>query len=147
MLSTNHIGKFKLSVASLFFVSLTMMNLSIVINAADLAPEITRGKGEACVEDKDIMRRNHMDLLRHDRDETVHKGNREIKYSLKKCIACHAIDGPNGKALTASDPKHFCRSCHDYAAVTVDCFQCHASRPELKKAHETEDLSSEGKDK
>lgn len=163
MQPNNHIGKvLKLSIASL-----VMMSLSMVINAADLAPEITPGKGEACVEDKDFMRRNHMDLLRHDRDETVHKGNRDIKHSLKDCISCHAIDGSDGKALTVSSPKHFCRSCHDYAAVSVDCFQCHASRPELetldmsseelKKVHENkdslfenkefEDKDSEGKDK
>jgi hypothetical protein len=32
--------------------------------------------------------------------------------------------------VTVSSPQHFCRSCHDYAAVKVDCFECHASRPE-----------------
>ena len=37
-----------------------------------------------------------------------------------------------GKAITVAEPEHFCRSCHDYAAVTIDCFQCHASRPEVK---------------
>jgi len=31
--------------------------------------------------------------------------------------------------VTVDDPQHFCRTCHDYAAVRPDCFQCHASRP------------------
>ena len=97
-------------------------------------PSIPKGKTEACVADSDFMRRNHMDLLRHDRDKTVHDGNRNIKYSLKKCISCHAVEGSDGNVVKATDPKHFCRTCHDYAAVTIDCFQCHASRPSEKMA-------------
>ena len=92
-------------------------------------PDIARGKGEFCVEDTDFMRRNHMNLLMHQRDETVQQGIREKKHSLKECISCHAVAGPDSMALTVASPKHFCRSCHDYAAVKIDCFDCHASRP------------------
>jgi predicted CXXCH cytochrome family protein len=92
-------------------------------------PGISRGQGEFCVEDTDFMRRNHMNLLMHQRDETVQQGIRENKHSLKECISCHAIPGPDSIALTVASPKHFCRSCHDYAAVKIDCFDCHASRP------------------
>ena len=134
MFANSRIGYLvKLSIFSLLMVSFTMtIDSSRVLTAAELLPEIAKAKGEQCVEEKIFMRRNHMDLLRHDRIETVHNGNRDLKYSLKKCISCHAVDGPDGTALTVSSPKHFCRSCHDYAAVSVDCFQCHASRPELK---------------
>ncbi len=128
MFSTDFISSMaKLCIASMMVVAFTM-----TISAEDLRPEISKGKGEACIDDKDFMRLNHMDLLRHDRDKTMRTGNRDIKYSLKKCINCHAVDGPDGKTLTVESPKHFCRSCHDYAAVSIDCFQCHASRPELK---------------
>jgi hypothetical protein len=24
---------------------------------------------------------------------------------------------------------HFCQSCHNYAAVKIDCFECHSSKP------------------
>ncbi len=92
-------------------------------------PDIAKGNGEFCVEDTDFMRRNHMDLLMHQRDDTVQQGIREKKHSLKECISCHAIAGPDSMALTVASPKHFCRSCHDYAAVKIDCFDCHASRP------------------
>ena len=92
-------------------------------------PDISRGKGESCVEDTDFMRRNHMDLLMHQRDDTVQQGIREKKHSLKECISCHTIAGPDSMALTVASPKHFCRSCHDYVAVKIDCFDCHASRP------------------
>jgi len=93
-------------------------------------PDIPMCQGEKCVEDTDFMRRNHMSLLDHQRDETMHEGIRSKQHSLKECISCHAVAGPDAMPVTVSSPQHFCRSCHDYAAVSIDCFQCHASRPE-----------------
>lgn len=92
-------------------------------------PAPAKGQGEACVAPTDWMRRYHMTVLTHQRDKTVHSGDRTGRFDLKGCIACHAVKGSDGQAVTVSDPKHFCRSCHDYAAVAVDCFSCHASRP------------------
>lgn len=86
--------------------------------------------GTQCVRPADFMRRNHMAMLKHDRNLTVHQGDRAVEASLKECVTCHAVPGADGKAVTVADPKHFCRACHDYAAVKVDCFECHASRPE-----------------
>ena len=94
-------------------------------------PDIPKGQGEQCVEDSNLMRRNHMTMLKHQRDETMLKGVRSKQYSLKECVACHAVPGPDSTPVTVASPKHFCRSCHDYAAVKIDCFQCHASRPEM----------------
>jgi predicted CXXCH cytochrome family protein len=94
-------------------------------------PAIPRGQGQSCVAPTDWMRRYHMTVLTHQRDKTVHDGVRAGPFDLKGCIACHAVPGTDGKPVTVSDPKHFCRGCHDYAAVSVDCFQCHASRPDL----------------
>jgi len=68
-------------------------------------------------------------LLLHQRDETVHKGIRTKKHSLKECFTCHVVKDKDNKPLTVSSPKHFCRECHDYAAVSIDCFQCHTSIP------------------
>jgi len=96
-------------------------------------PQPAKGKGDKCVAPTDWMRRYHMTALTHKRDETVHEGIRTKKFSLKACIDCHAVNGDDGKPVTVSDPRHFCRTCHDYAAVSVDCFQCHASRPEPGK--------------
>ena len=93
-------------------------------------PTIPMGQGDSCVEDTDFMRRNHMNLLKHQRDETMLKGVRDEQYSLKECISCHVVKGPDAVPLTVASPQHFCRSCHDYAAVNIDCFQCHASRPD-----------------
>jgi len=103
-------------------------------------PVIPMGQSDSCVKDTDFMRRNHMNLLRHQRDETMLKGVRNEQYSLKECISCHAVTGPDAIPLTIASPQHFCRSCHDYVAINVDCFQCHASRPEI----ESHGMVSEG---
>ncbi len=106
----------------------TMSNMRL---AGVPQPDIPKAiKGESCIAPTDFMRRNHMELLKHDRMDAVHFGNRKIRASLKQCIGCHAVKDAAGEPMTAKDPKHFCRSCHDYVAVKIDCFECHASRPD-----------------
>jgi hypothetical protein len=39
-------------------------------------PVIDSGTAEQCVEPVEFMRRNHMELILHQRDETVHRGIR-----------------------------------------------------------------------
>jgi hypothetical protein len=95
-------------------------------------PVIPRGRGERCVADTEFMRRNHMTLLMHQRDATMRQGIRSKQFSLSECVACHAVTGPDRKPVSISNPSHFCRACHDYAAVQIDCFQCHASRPDAE---------------
>lgn len=94
-----------------------------------LLPVIPKALQKAEKGHAELMRRNHMDLMIHKRDETVHDGIRTKQYSLKACISCHAVPGPDKQPVSVKSPKHFCRTCHDYAAVKVDCFQCHASKP------------------
>ncbi|MBS1179279.1 MAG: hypothetical protein H6R06_3691 [Proteobacteria bacterium] len=89
-------------------------------------PVIEKARGESCVAEPAFMRRNHMDLLKHQRDETVHRGVRDPRSSLKGCIECHASSATGSVAAAPTD---FCASCHSYAAVKVDCFECHASKP------------------
>ena len=97
-------------------------------------PKPARGRGDKCVADTAWIRRNHMTALSHQRDSTVHDGIRTSRFSLKECIDCHAVKGADGKPVTVASEKHFCRTCHAYAAVQIDCFECHASRPEAKAA-------------
>jgi len=92
-------------------------------------PAIPKGKGDHCVRDTDFMRRYHMTMLKHQRDETVHDGVRGGDFSIKACVTCHAVNGADGQPVSYADPKHFCRSCHSYASVSIDCFECHASKP------------------
>ena len=82
---------------------------------------------QGCVEPTEEMRRNHMRHLLHQRDDTVHKGIRTQQYSLEQCINCHISEAAD--APRVSSEQHFCNSCHTYAAVSIDCFQCHADRP------------------
>ena len=93
-------------------------------------PAIPRAKGEKCVAETAYMRRFHMTELRHQRDETTHRGIRTTRFSLKECVACHATTGADGQPVSVNAPGQFCASCHEFAAVTIDCFQCHASKPE-----------------
>ena len=82
--------------------------------------------GTQCVAEPALMRREHMNLLKHQRDDTVRGGIRGAKYSLKGCIDCHASLKTQSVAKAESN---FCISCHSYAAVKIDCFECHASQP------------------
>ena len=84
--------------------------------------------GTQCVADPALMRRDHMVMLKHQRDETVHGGIRGAKASLKDCVDCHASPA-SGSGSVAAAPGDFCVSCHRYAAVSIDCFECHAGKP------------------
>lgn len=83
-------------------------------------------KGEKCVAPPEVMRRDHMEMLQHQRDETVHSGVRGAKASLQACVECHASKKTGSVAASKED---FCVSCHSYTAVKIDCFECHATRP------------------
>ncbi len=86
---------------------------------------------QACVEPLEVIRRQHGQLMQHQRDDTVHQGIRGSQHSLKGCINCHVTPNAQGQTLSIhDDPQHFCSVCHQFAAVKIDCFQCHASTPE-----------------
>lgn len=88
---------------------------------------------KSCVAPTDYMRRNHMELIKHQRDATVHLGIRATEHTLAGCIACHASVGPDGKAAPVNEKGQFCYTCHDFAAVRVNCFDCHATAPQAAK--------------
>ena len=93
-------------------------------------PEIVIAKPGHCVEPTEVMRRDHMKLLLHQRELTVHEGLRKPKYSLARCVECHA----SVKTGSVLGQDGFCQSCHSYAGVKLDCFECHASKPERVSA-------------
>ncbi len=90
------------------------------------APAIVIERGEHCIAPAAEMRRNHPDMLRHQRDLTLRRGERGSPVSLNRCIECHASRS-NGSVL-GSD-RNFCQGCHRYAAVSIDCFECHQAAP------------------
>lgn len=84
----------------------------------------------SCVEDTEVMRHKHFEFILHQRDETMHRGIRTSKHSLKNCLNCHVQPRPDGSYPKHTDPDHFCSACHEYAAVRIDCFECHFDGPE-----------------
>jgi hypothetical protein len=101
------------------------------VTAGIPVPDVPKAiKGENCVEDTAFMRRNHMEILKHQRDKTLREGIRTKKHSLQGCLTCHAVKDVDGSFVTIKSEKHFCNSCHGYAAVKIDCFGCHASVPQ-----------------
>ena len=96
-------------------------------------PVIETARGGSCVGPSAFMRRNHMTLLKQQRDDTLRRGIRTGKYSLKACVACHASQ--TTQSVNAA-PSNFCQSCHNYAAVKIDCFECHANTPPTTTAQQ-----------
>ncbi|HHN66942.1 MAG TPA: hypothetical protein ENK15_02735 [Thermopetrobacter sp.] len=116
--------------AGLKTVMLALAVMAAPALAGDVAPKvpIDRSKGE-CVLPGPEMRRQHMELLKHRRDATMYDGVRGGKVAFAACLNCHAVKGDDGKPVTVKSPQHFCRVCHDYTAVKVDCWSCHVSVP------------------
>ena len=83
-----------------------------------------------CVEATDVMRRDHMKFLLHQRERTMREGIRTKAHSLAGCVECHA----SAKTGSVLGEQGFCESCHRYASVKLDCFECHASKPERVSA-------------
>ncbi len=86
-------------------------------------PVVKIEKSGTCVAPTEEMRRDHMKMLFHQRDRTVRQGFREPRFSLKGCVECHA-SRESGSVL---GKEGFCSSCHAYASVKMDCFECHSS--------------------
>lgn len=114
--------------------ALLVLTLSAPAGAGDekgVGPNIPAPvKGERCVEDTDEMRKNHMQYLLKHRDETLREGIRTKQYSLKECLECHVPAKADTQEAARSEGEHFCKSCHMYTGVKIDCFECHATRPE-----------------
>lgn len=99
-------------------------------------PEILKweqqyGKKE-CVESKEFMRTEHMQLLNNWRDSVVRDDNRgyisdanhkRFNMSIQNgCMVCH------------SSKKKFCDECHNYMAVKPYCWDCHLTPDEKEEA-------------
>lgn len=81
-------------------------------------------------QDPTVMIRNHPNLLISHRSVVVYKGVRTATDSIEQCVTCHVVKGEDKQPIGIEDPKHFCRGCHLRAAVTIDCFECHNSKPQ-----------------
>lgn len=96
--------------------------------------KIGANAGDACVKETQWMRRNHMELLKHDRDRTLRQGIRPVEGSLKGCVDCHSNKSEQGHYIPVNAEGEFCSGCHSYTAVSIDCFECHATKPDTVRA-------------
>ncbi len=95
--------------------------------AVSIPDPVKPAAADECVEPVEVMRRDHMKFLDHQRDRTVIDGERGSKYSLVGCMDCHN-PADSAKVVRYEDPEHFCAECHAFASVKIDCFECHADR-------------------
>lgn len=138
----------------LLFITLALCAIGISIVFADSPADIPPPKQKyseetVCVEPVEVMRKQHFDFVLDHRDKTVIDGIRTKKHSLIECINCHITANVQGEFARYSEDTHFCASCHQYTAVNIDCFQCHADRPEeairkAKNPNQTVEHSSQG---
>ncbi len=93
-------------------------------------PEIQKMTVKRCVESKEFMRGEHMQMLNDWRDSVLRDGDRTYvsnsgeRYTMSlqnTCMKCH------------SNKKEFCDQCHNYAAVTPYCWTCHLEPKEKGK--------------
>ena len=123
-----------LSITKIISIGAAVM-LPLTVYADSLLPTVPKAKKNfndttLCVEPVEVMRERHMDFILHQRNDTMREGDRSGQHSLKECIACHNAPAEDGKVASAESPEHFCSSCHTYTAVQIDCFSCHADKPE-----------------
>jgi hypothetical protein len=85
-------------------------------------PVIQQMAEKKCVESKQVMKTEHMQMLNDWRDAVVRDGLRVYtaadgkQYSMSlqnTCMKCH------------SNKKQFCDQCHNYVAVKPYCWDCH----------------------
>ncbi|HED13690.1 MAG TPA: Hdr-like menaquinol oxidoreductase cytochrome c subunit [Gammaproteobacteria bacterium] len=116
----------------LYVMLLAMVSL---VRAAVPVPDIPLPQdAKQCVQPKSIMRREHFNFLYHQRDETMRRGIRTKRYSLVNCVSCHAQKDAKQQYIPINEKGQFCSSCHEYTAVKIDCFECHATVPVSKSA-------------
>lgn len=114
-------------------VGMAFLAIPLSVNAEVPRPDVPEANAtfsdtQGCVEPTEEMRKNHMEYILHQRDETLRQGVRAGKYSLQECIDCH-VPQPEEKVVRIDSEEHFCQSCHSYAAVKIDCFSCHRDTP------------------
>jgi hypothetical protein len=103
---------------------------------------VAREGATQCIRDTAWMRRHHMELLMHSRDDVVHRGIRKPEETLPGCMNCHLTRLADGSYPSVSSPEFFCNSCHIQVGVKTDCFSCHSNKPEAMVADVTSDAGT-----
>lgn len=99
-------------------------NLSAAVTAKGPNPALPVNARQ-CVAPVEYMKTSHMRLLLDWREQVVRQGGREFTafngqhYNMSLTSTCLEQCHTSGKA-------EFCDRCHNYAAVSVPCWDCHA---------------------
>ena len=118
------------SISILAGVLLGLMSVLGSVSAGDAVEGSAKAdKLDQCVAPTQDMRRNHFEMIKHQRDMTVHQGIRKTDDSLSGCVDCHARQDGAGEAVAIDSEGEFCAGCHEYTAVSIDCFSCHSAVP------------------
>ena len=120
----------KSSISILAGMLLGLMSVLGCVQAGDAVEGSAKAdKLDQCVAPTPDMRRNHFEMIKHQRDLTVRQGIRNRDDSLAKCVDCHARKDAAGTSVSIDSEGEWCAGCHEYVAVSIDCFSCHSSVP------------------
>ncbi|MBW2568046.1 MAG: sulfate reduction electron transfer complex DsrMKJOP subunit DsrJ [Deltaproteobacteria bacterium] len=86
-----------------------------------------------CLEPKDFMKAEHMQILDVWRDSVVRTANRVYVNKNGKKFNMSLSSGENSCMGCHSNKADFCDKCHDYASVRPYCWDCHIEPPKEKK--------------
>lgn len=87
---------------------------------------------KVCVESKEYMKANHMQILDVWRNEVVRKGNKIYTNSMGKEYNISLSSGEESCLGCHGDKAEFCDKCHTYASVEPYCWDCHIDPKEKK---------------
>ncbi len=119
----------KIGLSALLLMCLGVLAGGGVVHAKGVEGSAKADSLDACVAPTPFMRRNHFELIKHQRDITVHEGIRKTDNSLAGCIDCHVRKDVQGHHVAVNASGEFCAACHEFTATTMDCFTCHATTP------------------
>ena len=86
-----------------------------------------------CVEPKEYMKVEHMQILDIWRDGVVREANRVYISEKGKKFNMSLSTGDDSCMGCHSNKADFCDKCHDYTSVTPYCWDCHIEPPKEKK--------------
>ncbi|MBW2632228.1 MAG: sulfate reduction electron transfer complex DsrMKJOP subunit DsrJ [Deltaproteobacteria bacterium] len=86
-----------------------------------------------CVEPKEYMKVEHMQILDTWRDSVVREADRVYISEKGKRFNMSLSTGDDSCMGCHSNKADFCDKCHDYASVTPYCWDCHIEPPKEKK--------------
>ncbi|MGE4537203.1 MAG: sulfate reduction electron transfer complex DsrMKJOP subunit DsrJ [Desulfovibrio sp.] len=125
----------------LFFLALIFVPVGYNMGKSfDVQPELPKDQKD-CIEDAQVMRDKHMQILNDWRNTAVRdgeriyvnsKGKKFVKSLTNTCLGCH------------KDKAKFCDRCHDTVGVNPYCFDCHNITPNQKSPIPPAQTGAEG---